>query len=143
MPVQTKLSVLFNALEERLPKETGIAKKAPPHKQTPLFNPEFTLKKQEGLQRQLEPFGPPSGKQVRETQGKRFALAIDRINKHIRSSNQFKGIRFDIHEESNRSFAVVKEIKTGRVLKMIPPEGVLEIAANLRDASGLFVNRKG
>ena len=66
--------------------------------------------------------------------------SVHTINRHLQKFKSTKGLSFQIDENSNRSFAVIKDKRTGEVLKEIPAEGVLQIAANLRDASGLIVS---
>jgi flagellar protein FlaG len=143
MAVKLKLSALFDPRDERLPTKTGIGGRLKPFRKRPLFEPKNTIAGNPAVKAQLAQFKVADPKQVRAASRERLALAVDKINRHIKESIQFKGLRFDLDEESNRSVATIRDVKTGEVLKEIPPQGVLEIAANLRDASGLFVNRKG
>lgn len=143
MAVKLKLSVLFDPREERLPKKTGIGGKLKPFRKQPLFDPQKTIRAKPALQAQLAPFKTVTPKQARMVVAERLALAVDKINRHIESSILFKGLRFSLDEASNRNVATVRDIKTGEVLREIPPQGVLQIAANLRSLAGILVNKEG
>ena len=141
MVQKLNLAKFFDPKEERLPKKTGLGGKLRPLKSSRLFNP--TIARNPALSKQLDPVRPTNPKMIRETALKKLSSNLDTINKHLRESQQFKGIKFELNREANRTFAVIKDKKTGEVLKEVPPESVLQIAANLRDASGIIVSIEG
>ena len=141
MVKKLELSSLFDPKDNRLPAKTGIGGKLKPLKTQPLFNPKIV--RNPTLKKQLAIFNPTNPKIIRENFVKKLSASIDSINRHLQSIQQFKGIAFELNEDANRSFAIVRDKKTGEVLKQIPSEGVLQIAANLRDASGLLVETEG
>lgn len=143
MSVKLKLSSLFKPIDERLPKKTGIGGKVKPFRKLPLFDPSKTIRAKPALQARLAEFKTISPKQVREATSARLSAAVDRINRHIDSTTTLKGLRFDFDEASNRNVAVVRDVKTGQVLRQVPPEGVLQIARNLRTLVGILVNKRG
>ncbi len=143
MAVKLKLSSLFNPRDERMPKKTGIGGKVKPFRKQPVFDPQKTIRAKPAIQAQLAPYRADTPKQVRAATAERLALAVDNINRHIKNSTQFKGLRFSVDDPSNRSVATVRDIRTGEVLRTIPPEGVLQIAANLRSLAGILVNKEG
>ncbi len=135
------LSKLMDPKENRLPAKTGIGGKLRPPKPSRLFNPKISRNPE--LKKQLAMVSPTNPKVIRETALNKLSANLDTINKHLKASQKFKGITFEVNREANRTFAVIKDRKTGEVLKEIPPEGVLQIAANLRDASGIIVSIEG
>lgn len=141
MVQKLNLSQMFDPKENRLPKKTGIGGKLRPIKSTRLFNPK--LVRNPTLSKQLDSVRPTNPKVLREAALKKLSSSLDTINKHLRESQQFKGITFELNKDANRTFAVIKDQRTGEVLKEVPPEGVLQIAANLRDASGIIVSVEG
>ena len=143
MVVKLKLSSLFNFRDERLPAKTGIGGKLKAPRKQPLFQPQHTIAGNAAVVAQLRQFKGPTIKEVQAAHGERLARAVDEINRHIKNNQVFKGVRFGLDEASNRNVAVVRDTRTGEVLREIPGEGVLQIAANLRRASGLFVNVEG
>ena len=138
-----KISLFSNVKSQKLPKETGIAKKAQPMVQRALFNPELTLRANVPLQAQLGKFSPVQPAEIRQNMINRLAKAVDAINLHIQKNMKFNSIRFGMDERTDRTLVTIRDQRTGEVLKTMPSEFALEIAARLRAASGLFINRKG
>ena len=138
-----KISLFSNVKSEKLPVETGIANKAQPIVQRALFNPELTLQSNAPLQAQLGKFSPVQPAEIRQSMINRLAKAVDAINLHIQKNLKFNSIQFGIDERTDRTLVTIRDQRTGEVLKTMPSEFALEIAARLRSASGLFVNRKG
>ncbi len=138
-----KISLFSSVTSEKLPKETGIAGKARPPTQQPLFNPEHTLRANAPLQAQLGKFSPVQPAEIRQAMISRLAKAVDAINLHIQKNMKFNSIRFGMDERTDRTLVTIRDQRTGEVLKTMPSEFALEIAARLRAASGLLVNRKG
>ncbi len=143
MAVKLKLAALFDPRDERLPKKTGIGGKLKPFRKQALFDPQKTIRAKPAVQAQLAPYRAANPKQVRQAFAERLALAVDNINRHIEQSTQFKGLRFSVDQASRRNVATVRDIRTGEVLREIPPEGVLQIAANLRSLAGILDNKEG
>ena len=141
MVQKLNLSQLLPPKENRLPKKTGIGGKLRPLKFQRLFDPK--LVRNPALTKQLDPVRPTNPKVIRETALNKLKSNLDTINKHLKASQKFTGITFEVNREANRTFAIVKDRRTGEVLKEIPPESVLQIAANLRDASGIIVSVDG
>ncbi len=141
MVKKLELSQLFDPKENRLPKKTGIGGKLKPLKSQPLFDPK--LMRNPRLKKELAIFDPTNAANIREKFVKKLASSIDTINKHLQEFQQFKGISFELNEEAARTFAIVRDKKTGEVLKQVPSEGILQIAANLRDLSGILVELEG
>ena len=131
-------SKLLDPKDNRLPKKTGLGGKLRPLKTIPLFNPRIV--RNPALAKQLDPIRVTNSKVIREAALNRLNSSVDTINRHLQKFKSTKGLSFEIDENSNRSFAVIKDKQTGEVLKEVPAKGVLQIAANLRDASGLIVS---
>ena len=68
----------------------------------------------------------------------RLSQATIRFNRQLAANVKFKGITFEVDEDSGRAFAVVKNRETGQVLRTIPSEEMLSRSARLREASGLL-----
>ncbi len=135
---------LFSSLKgEKLPVETGIASKAKPMARKLLFNPELTVKGNAPLLAALGKFSPVQPAEIRQSTATRLAKAVDAINLHIQKNLKFNSVQFGIDERTDRTLVTIRDQRTGEVLKTMPSEFALEIAARLRSASGLFVNRKG
>lgn len=52
-------------------------------------------------------------------------------------------LRFQKDELSGKWVAQVIDVKTGEVLRQVPPEELRRIAAAMRQSTGLLVNRRG
>lgn len=138
MVLKLDFSKLLDPRDNRLPKKTGIGGKLRPLETKPLFNPK--IMQNPTMARQLDPIRPANAKVIREAALERLNSSVRTINRHLQKSKNTKGLFFEIDPDTNRSFAVIKDKRTGQVLKQVPAQGVLQIAANLRDASGLFVS---
>ena len=138
MVTKLDFSKLLDPKDNRLPKKTGIGGKLRPLKTIPLFNPKII--RNPALAKQLDPIRVTNPQIIREAALKQLNSSVDTINRHLQKFKSTKGLFFEIDENSSRSFAVIKDKRTGEVLKEIPAQGVLQIAANLRDASGLIVS---
>ena len=138
-----KIELFSNLKGGDLPKETGISKKAELIVQRALFNPENTIKSNAPLQAQLGKLSPVQPAEIRQNTMNRLAKAVDAINLHIQKNMKFNSIRFGMDERTDRTLVTIRDQRTGEVLKTMPSEFALEIAARLRAASGLFINRKG
>ncbi|WP_051216264.1 flagellar protein FlaG [Ferrimonas futtsuensis] len=78
-----------------------------------------------------------AGEAAKEAMDERVAEATRGMNEFFNSID--KDIRFHIDEDTNRSVVKVVEAKSGDVIRQIPSEEVLELAARMSEASGLLV----
>ncbi len=138
-----RFSRMFDPREERLPKKTGLGGKMKPIESKPLVNPKMLLSSNRRMMNFLKQFKVTNSADIRAASLKMLNQSVYTINKHIQSSMQYKGLRFEVHEDSNKHFAVIRDQKTGEVLKTIPSGSAMQIAANLRQASGILVNKEG
>ena len=138
MVTKLDFSKLFDPRDNRLPKKTGLGGKIKPLKSQRLFNPK--LVGNPALSRQLDSVRVTNPKMIRDAALERLNSSAHTINRHLQKFKSTKGLSFHIDANSSRTVAVIKDKRTGEVLKEIPAEGVLQIAANLRDASGLIVS---
>ncbi|USD38618.1 MULTISPECIES: flagellar protein FlaG [Ferrimonas] len=76
----------------------------------------------------------------KQNQDDRIAQATHGMNEFFDSMN--KEIRFHIDEKTDRSVVKVVEAKTGEVIRQIPAEEVLELAARMSEASGLLMKEE-
>jgi flagellar protein FlaG len=51
-----------------------------------------------------------------------------------------KGLRFKVHDESQRIYVEVVNTKTNEVIKEIPPKELLDLASRIEKMVGLFVD---
>jgi uncharacterized FlaG/YvyC family protein len=129
---------------EQLPKETGLGgPKIRPQEPLALVNPDVFVQNNPSVSANLGQFNPIDPGAIRLETLDKLKASVDAVNEQIAQSLQFSGIRFGVHEESGRSFAVIRDRDTGKVLKQIPAQAFLEIAGRLREASGLLVDMMG
>ena len=141
MAIKVEFSKLLDPKDNRLPKKTGLGGKLKPIQSRPLFNPK--LARNPTLKKQLAIFNPTNSKVIREKTLTKLRANLDTVNRHLKASQQFKGITFELSKDANRTFAIVKDQRTGEVLRQFPSEALLGIAANLRSISGLLVKVEG
>ena len=132
---------MVNPREARLPAKTGIGGKLKPLKTTPLANPKVALTSNKQLRAALQEFRVTDGAQIRQASKEQMALAVDKVNSYIQSNRKYKGVRFDVHEESGRSYATMTDTRTGEVVATFPGDTVLAIAGNIKAAVGLIQNK--
>ena len=77
---------------------------------------------------------------VRQEQLAQLQSAVDSVNTYIRTTQTDFSIRFELHQRSGLTYALIRNAETGQVLKQIPTETLLNIAARVKQASGIFVN---
>lgn len=77
---------------------------------------------------------------VRQEQLAQMQAAVDSVNAYIRSTQADFSIRFELHQRSGLTYALIRNVETGQVLKQIPTETMLNIAARVKQASGIFVD---
>ncbi len=132
---------IFNQLdprENRLPADTSrfIPDKRP--RRVPFVRPEMFVQNNPAIQRLLAPLDPVNPMQIRADLKARLQRQVTEVNRQIQASRQFRGIRFEVDQASGRAVALVRDTRSGQVLKQIPAEQMLEMAARLKEASGLL-----
>ena len=66
--------------------------------------------------------------------------AITEVNHKFKLVN--KEFSYDIHEKTNRITVKIKDSETGDILKEIPSEESLDLAAKIKEMAGLLVDEK-
>jgi len=128
--------------QNKLPKDTSKIIQKKPVRHLPLVNPDRFVSNSPRIKKNLEKFHPISPKAERAKARERIHSMVETANMHIKESIHFKSIRFSVDKKAGRTVAVVKDSKTGKVLKQIPDEQILTMAARLRKNSGMFKNIK-
>lgn len=124
----------------RLPKDTSNIISKPRYRRVPFVSPEAFVQNNPRIQQNLKAFETTSPTQIRDAARARITEQVVAVNRQIAKQSLFKGLTFAVHEESGRSFAVIKNQKTGQVLKQIPTNDSLSQAGLLKNASGLLKN---
>ncbi len=125
---------------ERLPRRTGIGGRIVPVDSQPIALPNMNVLDNPRIIALLEIDNPISSAHVRREAMAQLTKMLEGINEYIIKQVRYTGIRFFADERSNRIVAVIRDVNTGEVLKVMPSRAVLEIAARLRGASGILVN---
>lgn len=141
MVKKLEFSKLMDPRDNRLPKKTGLGGKIKPLKTQRLFNPK--IMRNPKMARELDQFRPANRQVIRAANMKALNRSVDTINRHLAKFKNTKGVFFELDKDSNKYFAVIKDKQTGAVLKQIPGDGVIQLAANLRDASGMITSVTG
>ena len=115
----------------------------PTPRSVPLFNPKLSIGSNPRIKANLQQYQPADSRAVRAGMLETLNRSIRSINRYFAESVQYRNIRFSLHEASGKRVAVVTDTKTGRRIQQIPAEAVLNLAANLRDASGVLFNTRG
>lgn len=124
--------------ENKLPKDMSRTVEAKPMRHLPLVDPDRFVSNNPRIKQQFAQFHSISPEAERAKARERLQSMVDRANKQIEKSIHFKTIRFSVDQAAGRTVAVVKDRKTGKVLKQIPNEQILTMAARLKKNSGLF-----
>lgn len=66
--------------------------------------------------------------------------ALEKVNESLNLLN--RRMEFRVHESTNRIMVRVIDKETNKVVKEIPPEKFLDMAAKLQDLVGLLVDQK-
>jgi flagellar protein FlaG len=66
--------------------------------------------------------------------------AVEKVN--ITAETFSVGLRFRIHEESERIMVQVVNLKDNEVVKEIPPESLLNVVAQIQNIIGLFIDTR-
>ena len=71
---------------------------------------------------------------------KSVSQTIEELNKKLEDYN--KRLEYSIHERTNRILVKVIDIQTEEVIKEIPDEKLMDMMADLCEASGILVDEK-
>ncbi len=104
----------------------------------PLVDPSFYISNNPRMKANLAQFRTINPSEIRAQVKISLQRQVTSINKHIQSSALFKGITFKVDPDSDRTFATVRNLKTGKLIKQFPSNESLDRAARLRDFSGLL-----
>ena len=66
--------------------------------------------------------------------------AVEKINEFVHSQQKY--INFSVDKETNSTVIKIFKTETGELLKQIPPEEILAVAAKLRKNIGWFIDSK-
>jgi uncharacterized FlaG/YvyC family protein len=139
----TRIVPQLTPKNERLPKATGIGGSALEHMRVvPLVQPNM-VRTSPAVKANVEALNPMNPDTLRTGFLEKFSASVDTVNSMLASQKRFKGVRFGVHEASGRYFAVLRDSDTGKTLKQIPADAFLDIAARLKEASGLLVDIVG
>lgn len=83
-----------------------------------------------------------TGDKIRDSLVQKMDDAVAYANAYVRENQSFHGISFAYQENSGLSYAIVKDEKSGQVLRTIPGPEFLVLAARLREASHLLMDVK-
>lgn len=89
--------------------------------------------------KKTSPLATPLSKQE-EIDKETVEEAVESINGAIEHIN--RGLRFSVHEDTQRIMVKVVDMVTQEVIKEIPPEDVLDTAARIREAIGLLIDER-
>ncbi len=67
--------------------------------------------------------------------------SVERLEKTI-SMIKHNKLEFSIHEETGRTVVKIVDQDTGKVIKQLPPEELLDLAAKLEEMSGVLFDKK-
>ena len=138
-----KFARLLNPREERLPTKTGIGGRIKPLKSIPLVNPKVLLSNNANFRRHMKQFSITSGTALREESLATLNRMTETVNKHLAAFKQYKGLRFQVNEEAGKTVVSIRDTRTGEVIKTLPSESLVHIAANLRARSGVLADTEG
>ncbi len=125
---------------ERLPRSTGLGGRIVPVDSRPIAIPSLNVLDNPRIMALLEIDNPISSQHIRREAMEQLTRMLEGINDYIVSQVRYTGIRFYTEERANRIVAVIRDMNSGEVLKVMPSSAALEVAARLRQASGILVN---
>lgn len=131
-----RLFRLLDPVMNRLP--TDASRIVRPMRKVPFVSPEAFVQNNPRIQENLAQFDAIDPQRIRSDLRERLEQRVEGLNRQIAANRKFKGITFEVDEDSGRTFAVVKNRETGQVLRTIPSEEMLSRSARLREASGLL-----
>ncbi len=104
----------------------------------PLVDPAFFISNNPRMKANLAQFHSINPSEIRAQIKVNMQRQVESINRYISSSSLFKGITFKVDPDSDRTFATIRNQKTGELIKQYPSNESLDRAARLRDFSGLL-----
>lgn len=131
-----RLFKLLDPVMNRLP--TDASRIVRPMRKVPFVSPEAFVSNNTAIQENLAQFDSINPQKIRADLREQLQQRVDGLNRQLAANVKFKGITFEVDEDSGRTFAVVKNRETGEVLRTIPSEEMLSRSARLREASGLL-----
>ncbi len=131
-----RLFRLLDPVMNRLPTDTSRIVR--PMRKVPFVSPEAFVSNNTAIQENLAQFDSVDPQKIRAGLRERLEQRVEGLNRQLAANVKFKGITFEVDEDSGRAFAVVKNRETGQVLRTIPSEEMLSRSARLREASGLL-----
>lgn len=133
-----KIFTNLDPRQNKLPKDTSQIVKARPARIPAIVNPDLFVQNIPAVKANLARFNPIDPKKIAANVKARLARSVDEVNRQIQGNILFKGVRFEVDERSGRPVALVRNLRTGEVIKQIPGDKFLDRAARLKDAAGLF-----
>ncbi|MBI4083602.1 MAG: flagellar protein FlaG [Candidatus Lambdaproteobacteria bacterium] len=139
----------INPRSARLPKPTGVGGRPVPFHTPPILNPDLLVQSNQRIRANLDPFHPIDAASIQREALAMLNRSMEAVNRTIHKHMQFKGIVFGVSQEANRLYVHITDTRTGEVIKTIPSDAALRLAAKLNDLSGLedvrgmLVSRKG
>lgn len=124
--------------KDRVLADTSGIIQEPKFRKLPLVDPAFYVSNNPRIKANLAQFHSIKPSEIRNRVRVDMQRQVESINKHIQSSALFKGITFKVDPNSDRTFATVRNLKTGKTIKQFPSNESLDRAARLRDLSGLL-----
>jgi uncharacterized FlaG/YvyC family protein len=107
-------------------------------------NPEYTTAYYAGLRRTADAtLSPLPGRDVEYT-GQQYKTFVDEAVEKLRSAGDLfnKRLDFRVDEATNRIVVKVIDTRTDKVIKEIPPEQLLHLAAKIQEMIGLLVDEE-
>ena len=92
------------------------------------------VRNEKGGQEVQMPFQAPDSEQIKE-------LAAD-VQKNLKIIHNVD-LQFSVHEASGQIKVVVKDEASGKVIREIPPDEVLNLAAKFDEMVGLILDKQG
>lgn len=125
------------------PKHMPVPERVKSIKPKLLFNPKQHISEHGGVRKLIKKARPnPTIMESHQDYSKKLREAVANINRYIQKNTKYKGLRFDVHEEANRNFVRIRDLKTGEQTNQIQTDFILELAGRLRNASGIIKNTK-
>jgi uncharacterized FlaG/YvyC family protein len=106
-------------------------------------NPDYTAMLQREAQGIADRERPLPGRDVAFA-GKQYRTFVDEAVEKLRSAGDLfnKRLDFRVDEATNRIVVKVIDTKTDKVIKEIPPEQLLHLAAKIQERVGLLVDEE-
>ncbi|MGF7184687.1 flagellar protein FlaG [Desulfitispora alkaliphila] len=84
---------------------------------------------------------------LKDKNGEKREVTIEDLEEMVKASNELmdaidRGLKFSVHEGTNRTLVQVIDRNTDDVIKEIPPEKMLDLVARIWEVVGIFVDEK-